>query len=115
MKKEPFVIYISNEAKRNEKKITWVGHLVECRDKDSGDGFTIELMMNDALPEDRLIDSCYKAAAKNELVQLSGNSFEYEYMGKSGKVVEMEEYVFRTETHTRTKEAQDMLDNYQHG
>lgn len=115
MELKTFVARVPEAAIRTEKKVTWVGHLVECSDLDSGDVFAVELMMNDRLSQDRLIDACYKSAAKHELVQLSGNSFEYEYLGRSGRIVEMEEYIFRTETHSRTQESEEMINNYQPG
>lgn len=113
--KKPFVIYVSENTERKENKSTWVGHLVECNDKDSGDVFAIEVMMNEKVGEDRIVEACFKAAAKNELVNLSGNTFEYEYLGRSGKVLEIEQYTFSTEKSPRTTEAEETLSNYQPG
>ena len=113
MTKKPFVVYVSENTIRKEKKITWLGHLVECSDQDSKDVFAVEVMMNEKIENDRILEACCEAARKSELVQLSGNSFEFEHLGLSGKVVETETYTFSTETSPRTTDADEALNNYQ--
>jgi hypothetical protein len=111
-----YAVEISDNTERKESKSKWIGHIVECTDLDSADIFAVEVMLNAKIvDEEAVIAAASRAAEKDHLVQLSGNTFSFEYLGKSGRVVELEQYTFSTETYKRTEESEQMLANYQPG
>lgn len=72
---------------KSQKKYVFAGHIVNCKDLDSGDQFNVEVLINEAMG-DKIIETAIGAASKSQLVAMSGNAFEYEYLQPSGKVVE---------------------------
>lgn len=63
----------------------YAGHIIHCHDVDSGDEFNIEVGIREGLSDDDIHAACINAAKKNELVSLSGNFFEFEYIQPSGR------------------------------
>lgn len=90
------------------------GHIIHAKDLDGGDELNIEVMMNEAIPADQLIQKCYEAAEKHEVVTLSGNTFEFEYLMASGRAKKV--VITRTETtlSERTPEANELLESMTH-
>jgi DUF1365 family protein len=70
---------------RKEQAAIYAGHVVHCYDKDSGDEFAIEVFVNECVEEASLASVCYDAAKQNETVQMSCNTFRFEYIMPSGK------------------------------
>lgn len=97
----------------NTTEVTFKGHVVACHDIDGGDQFNVEVLINANCPEDKLVDACEVAAKKNDLVTLSGNSFEFDYIRPSGRVILKS--IARYEMSPIDKEAEDMLDQFNHG
>lgn len=71
--------------------------------------------MNDALRGGRLEQACFREASKHEIVSMTGNSFDYEYIGLSGKVVTQRKEVTHTLLEETTEENQILLNSYNHG
>lgn len=76
---------------------TFIGHVVHCHDLDSGDEFNVEVLINSKLSTSEQEQQAEKAAEKNDLVTLSGNSFEFEYLRPSGRVIQKTTTVIREE------------------
>jgi hypothetical protein len=64
---------------------TFNGHIVHCTDKDSGDQFNVEVLMHESLKDSDLMTKAEKAAKNSELCQLSGNTFEAEYLHRGAE------------------------------
>lgn len=97
----------------NTTEVTFKGHIVHCIDQDSRDEFNVEVLINANCSEDKLIDACEIAAKKNDLVTLSGNSFEFDYVQPSGRVILKS--IARYELSPIDKESEDMLGQFNHG
>lgn len=89
--------------------VTFKGHIVHCRDLDGGTEFNIEVMINDQVKGSELYEICEMAAEKNEIVLLSGNTHEFEYLQPSGRVVRKITTIDLTETSPINPESESLL------
>lgn len=87
------------------------GHIVHCRDIDGGDEFNIEVLVNQNVSDLEIPNLCEIAAQRNELVTLSGNSFEFEYIQPSGKIVKKTVTTTKEELAPTHDESQKIIDD----
>ena len=90
---------------------TFYGHIVFCEDLDSGDTFYIEVFLNAANADDIELRA-EKKARRNELVELSGNGFEFTYEFPSGTVWQFDELGNKIKAHAIYQNAAELLQQF---
>jgi len=85
----------------------FIGYIVQCEDLDSKDVFNVEVLINDKLQGAKLNAAIAEGAKKSHLVTLSGNSFEFELVCRSGRSVK--KTITREETGKYTEQASNLL------
>ena len=88
----------------------FTGYIVQCEDLDSKDVFNVEVLINDKLQGERLNAAIEEGAKKSDLVSISGNSFEFELLCRSGRSVK--KTITREETGKYTEQATNLLGEF---
>jgi hypothetical protein len=86
------------------------GHIVHCHDLDSGDKFNVEVLINQLVTPEKLIDVAIDAAKCDQVVKLSGNTFEFEYLQPSGRSIRKTVTTVKETLSGPSAEAEELLE-----
>jgi hypothetical protein len=105
--------YMNKQISNKTQEHIFNGHIVHCKDLDGGDEFNVQVMVNELHEiggKIEVIEKAIELAEKHELTTLSGNTFEFEYIQPSGRIVRKTVKTEITELSPISPEAEEILE-----